>query len=101
MRERLPNRREAETFDVEAGGLRYRATVGRYPDGRIAGIFLTNHKVSFMAGILASDSAVLASLALQRGVPLDVLPHALMRDARGRRRRSASRWINWQRSKQQ
>jgi phage protein D len=37
-----------------------------------------------MAGLLASDSAVLASLALQHGVPLDVLRHALMRDAKGR-----------------
>jgi hypothetical protein len=25
-REKLPNRREATTFDVEAGGLHYRAT---------------------------------------------------------------------------
>ena len=63
--------------------LRYRATVGRYVDGKPAEIFLTNHKAGSMAGILASDSAVLASLALQFGVPVDVLQHALMRDARG------------------
>jgi hypothetical protein len=35
-----------------------------------------------MAGILASDSAVLCSIALQYGVPLDVLRNALMRDPR-------------------
>jgi phage protein D len=36
-----------------------------------------------MAGILASDSAVLCSLALQHGVPVDVIRRALMRDPRG------------------
>jgi hypothetical protein len=36
-----------------------------------------------MAGILASDSAVLCSIALQYGAPLDVIRNALMRDPRG------------------
>ena len=36
-RERLPNRRQSETFDFEFAGLR---TVGRFRDGRIAGLFL-------------------------------------------------------------
>jgi hypothetical protein len=83
-RERLPNRREAETFDVEALGLQFRATVGRYPDGRIGELFLSNHRVNSMAGIMASDAAVVASIAIQYGVPLDVIPLALMRDGRGR-----------------
>jgi len=34
-RERLPNRRIGETFEFEVAGLRYTATVGRFPDGRI------------------------------------------------------------------
>jgi hypothetical protein len=84
VRERLPSRRSAETFDVEAGELRYRATIGRYPDGRIGEIFLTNHKAGSQAGIMASDAAVVASIALQYGVPLDVIRHALMRDSRGK-----------------
>src|SRR6266481_6313138 len=84
VRERLPNRRPAETFELEAGGLRYRATVGRYPDGCIGEIFLTNHKAGSQAGILASDAAVAASLALQYGTPIETLRHALMRDGRGK-----------------
>ena len=36
-----------------------------------------------MAGINAQDAAVVCSLALQHGVPLDVIRHALMRDAHG------------------
>jgi len=83
MRERLPNRRAAETVDLECGGLRYTATVGRYDDGRIAEIFLTNHKAGSHAGIMASDAAVAASLALQSGVRLETLRKAMMRDARG------------------
>jgi len=36
-----------------------------------------------MAGIMASDAAIAASLALQFGCPADVLRRALSRDARG------------------
>ena len=32
-RERLPNRRVAETFDIEVAGLRYTCTVGLFGDG--------------------------------------------------------------------
>jgi hypothetical protein len=83
-RQRLPNRRPAESFALEAGGLRYVATVGRFADGRVAEIFLTNHKAGSTAGIMASDAAVLCSIALQHGVPLDVIRKALMRDPQGR-----------------
>jgi len=79
----LPNRRECEGFDIEALGLRFHATVGRFADGRLAEVFITNHKAGSMAGILASDSAVLCSIALQYGAPLDELRHALKRDGRG------------------
>lgn len=37
-----------------------------------------------MAGINAQDAAVVCSLALQYGVPLDVIRKALMRDSQGR-----------------
>jgi hypothetical protein len=82
-RERLPNRRPASTFDIEASGLRYTVTLGFYSDGRIGEIFLENHKQGSQAGIMASDAAVVASIALQHGVPLDVIRKALMRDPRG------------------
>jgi len=84
VRERLPNRRGCTTFDIEVDGLRYRATIGRYADGRLAEIFLVNHKAGSQAGIMASDAAVVASIALQYGVPLGVIRGALMRDPRGK-----------------
>lgn len=53
-------------------------------EGRVGEILLSNTRVNSIAGIMASDCAVVASIALQYGVPLDVLRHALMRDARGK-----------------
>jgi hypothetical protein len=44
-RKRLPNRRHAETFELTVGGLRYVCTVGRFVDGRIGELFLSNHKI--------------------------------------------------------
>jgi hypothetical protein len=83
-RRRLPNRRASETFEIESQGLKYSATIARYSDGSLAEIFLQNHKAGSMAGINAQDAAVVCSLALQYGVPLDVISKALMRDAHGR-----------------
>ena len=83
-RARLPNRRQSETFDLTAQGLKFTATVSRFPDGSLAEIFLQNHKCGSMAGINAQDAAVVCSLALQHGVSLDIIRRALMRDARGR-----------------
>jgi ribonucleoside-diphosphate reductase alpha chain len=83
-RQRLPNRRACETFEVPAGGLNYRATVGRFDDGRISEIFLSNHKTGSHADTAAKDSAVVCSIALQFGVPLETIRRALMRDSQGR-----------------
>jgi hypothetical protein len=47
-------------------------------------IFLSNHKPSSAAGIMASEAGVAGSLALQFGCPIDVLRKAMMRDGRGR-----------------
>jgi hypothetical protein len=80
----LPNRRASETFDVGAQGLRFTATVSRFADGSIAEIFMANHKAGSMAGINAQDAAVVCSIALQHGVPLEVIRRALMRDSQGR-----------------
>jgi hypothetical protein len=44
-RKPLPNRRRAETFELTVGGLRYVCTVGRFADGRVGELFLSNHKI--------------------------------------------------------
>jgi hypothetical protein len=82
-RERLANRRASETFSFECGGLKFTATVSRFGDGRLGEVFIQNHKASCFAGIMASDAAIAASLALQFGCPAEVLRKALSRDSRG------------------
>ena len=83
-RRRLRNRRASETFELHAQGLKFTCTVSRFADGSLGEIFLSNHKAGSMAGINAQYAAVVCSLAIQYGVPLDVIRRALMRDARGR-----------------
>ena len=50
-RVRLPNRRAGSSFDLEFAGLHYNVTVGRFPDGRPAEIFLANHKAGNAADV--------------------------------------------------
>ena len=83
-RQRLPNRRLAETFDIEVAGLFYTCTVGRFPDGQIGELFPQNHKPGSQSDANARDAAVAASLALQFGCPLQTLRRALLRDPMGR-----------------
>jgi|SRR5215467_13238675 len=83
-RERLPNRRGSETFDLECEGLPYVATVSRFDDGRLGEIFVTNNKAGSAADTAARDAAITCSLALQHGADLDTLRRALCRDRTGR-----------------
>ncbi len=82
-RRRLPNRRPSITFDIEAFGLRFTVSASPFNNGSLAEIFIQNHKADSGAGIMASDSAIAASLALQYGCPPETLRKALSRDTRG------------------
>jgi hypothetical protein len=84
-RERLPNRRGSVTFAFECGPHRYVATVSFFPGtDRLAEIFLGNGRAGSDVDAAAKDSAVVASIALQHGVPVEVVRKALLRDSRGR-----------------
>ena len=83
-RQRLPDRRLAETFELEVGGLCYTATIGRFADGRVGEIFLSNHRANSAADTNARDSAIVCSIALQFGADLEVIRRALCRDSHGR-----------------
>jgi hypothetical protein len=84
MRERLSNRRASEMFEVEALKLPFTVGISKYADGRVAEVFINNHKAGSAAGIMASDLAVVCSIALQYGVPIEVIRNALSRDAQGK-----------------
>jgi hypothetical protein len=83
-RERLPDRRPAETFDLVAGGLKYVCTVGRFADGRIGELFLGNHKSNSAADTSARDAAITFSIAVQHGADPETIRSALCRDADGK-----------------
>jgi hypothetical protein len=82
-RHRLPFRRASTNFDIESRGLRFTVT-STIEGGKLREIFISNHKAGSAAGIMASDAAVVCSIALQYGVPVEVIRKALMRDAQGR-----------------
>jgi hypothetical protein len=82
-RHRLANRRFSESFNFECNGLHYCCTISRFPDGRLAEIFINNAKAGSHSDAAAKDAAVVASIALQYGVPVDVIRRALLRDPRG------------------
>jgi hypothetical protein len=84
LREWLPDRRGCEGFDIEALGLHFHATVGRFPDGRLAKIFIDAFKAGSAADMAARDAGITARIALQMGVDPEALRHALCRDARGK-----------------
>jgi hypothetical protein len=82
-RQRLPNRRASETFDIEVAGLKYTATVSRFADGRIGELFLSNHKNNSGADTNARDAAIAFSFAVQHGADAEAIRRALCRDAQG------------------
>jgi len=84
QRRRLPDRRPCETFSFECNGLAYAASIGRFPNGELAEIFISNAKAGSHSDAAAKDCAVIFSLALQHGVPLETVSRALLRDSQGR-----------------
>ena len=83
-RERLPDRRASELFNFEVMGLRFTASISRYPDGRVSELFCDNHKAGSAIGTLVRDSAILLSFALQHGADIEAIRRALCRDSAGR-----------------
>jgi hypothetical protein len=75
----LPARRAADSFDFEFDGARYTATFSRFPGGSVAEIFLSTGKPNSARDVTAKDGAIVLSIALQHGVPLNVIRHALQR----------------------
>ena len=86
MRENLPPRRRCETFDIQYGGQNtvFAVTLGHYDDGRIGEVFITGAKAGSEMEAIARDGAILLSLALQYGVPITTIQHAISREADGK-----------------
>ena len=82
-RRRLENRRLAETFDLEVAGLRYKVTIGFFPDGAPAEVFLSNHRAGNASDIAARDAGILVSLCLQHNCAVETIARALSRNSDG------------------
>jgi hypothetical protein len=82
-RQRLPDRRASTSFVFEHKSLGFTCTYSRFPDGSIAEVFITNHKVASGVDIDARDAAIILSFALQHGADISAISKALCRDPRG------------------
>jgi hypothetical protein len=88
-RHRLANRRAHETFAIEHDGQRYKISPGREfcgldkPLGPVMEVFVNAQQVNSQADVLASDGAILMSLLLQHGCPIDTINHAMNRNPDG------------------
>ena len=83
-RKRLPNRREHTLINfASSDGFRYTAGLGYFDDGGLAEVFLHAEKIGTAIEASARDSAIVASLALQHGVPPETIQRALTRNSDG------------------
>lgn len=84
-REVLPQRRPAVTFNFKFGATRgpHVCTLGFYDDGRIGEAFVDSGKSGEQIEAIASDGAVLLSIAIQHQVDPTAFAKAMARDANG------------------
>ena len=77
----LPQRRHCETFEIAFGGLGRQnvVTVGYYATGEPGEVFINSGRSGEQVEAVARDGAVLISLALQYGVPLENIRTAITR----------------------
>ncbi len=79
-RRRLPNRRPSHTETLQVDGQAFTATVGFDPEsGQPRELFLVAGKEGSLLNALLADAAVMISIALQHGVPGEVLARSVGR----------------------
>lgn len=82
-RERLADRRPNEIVEYLHQGRSYTAVISRYPDARLAEVFLYNGKVGSDAQINSRDASVALSMLLQHGCDVDTVRRGLSRTEAG------------------
>ena len=83
MRRVLPQRRAAEIFDLRFWNQPFTVTVGFYADGTPGEVFIDGGKTGQDIQNIARDAAVVLSLALQHGIPIETIRHAVTRSGTG------------------
>jgi hypothetical protein len=77
IRRTLPQRRAAETFTVVCRNQPVTITAGFYDDGAVGEVFIDTGKSGADLAHVARDAAVVISLALQHGVSIETIRHAV------------------------
>jgi hypothetical protein len=67
-RRRLPDRRPAETVNLEHDGQRFTVTIGFYPDGKPGEVFVHGIRTGSALDALLADACVVVSTLMQHGV---------------------------------
>lgn len=95
-RQRLASRRTHETVAVEMLEQRFKVGIGRETDIRDVGdvlqvtvgppaeVFINAQKPNSALDVLCSDSAILMSLLIQYGCPIENIRHSMKRDPDGK-----------------
>jgi hypothetical protein len=83
IRRTLPQRRAAETFDLWFWSQPFTVTVGFYADGTPGEVFVDGGKTGQDIQNTTRDAAVVLSIALQHGTPIETIRHAVTRDSSG------------------
>lgn len=76
-RERLPERRESDSFTFIFEGVLIKAQFSRYGDARLGELFIDAGKLGSSANVAYKEASTILSVALQFGTPLEVLRKAL------------------------
>ena len=79
----LPQRRPAGTSTMRHGKHEFKVTVGYYTSEEVGEVFISGAKAGSEMDALCRDAAIVLSLALQHGTPLDLIQRALTREANG------------------
>ena len=83
MRRTLPQRRAAETFDMRFRSQNFTVTVGFYADSTPGEVFIDGGKTGQDVQSTARDAAVVLSLAMQHGTPIEAIRRAVTRSGSG------------------
>lgn len=84
FRDELDNRRGGYNFEFVHSELTFKVSVRGKRDGLPpTEVFLNCSKISSLADLISRDAACVISIALQFGVPLSELAHAMGRDDSG------------------
>lgn len=81
MRRILPTRRECES--IRLAGWHYTVSIGHFEDGAPAELFISSDMPTSETADIARDGSVLISIALQCGVPAELMRCAITRLSNG------------------